>query len=167
MDILITVLRLTHIISAVVWVGMSITLFFFIGPAIRKAGPGGLPFSRALFTGTKLSTAFAASAGLTFLAGLLLYLVGNAMVHFTQLGNIILGIGAVFGTLAMLHGSFVTGPATKKLSALMASLPTDGPPSPDQLAELQALSTSMVGHQRVSIILMLVALVCMGSARYF
>ncbi|MBL8145429.1 MAG: hypothetical protein JNL34_03510 [Anaerolineae bacterium] len=49
----------------------------------------------------------------------------------------------------------------------MATLPADGAPPPDQLAELRALSTKMAGHQRVSIILMLVALVCMGSARTF
>lgn len=166
MEILLVVLRLTHIVSAVVWVGISITLFFFVGPALKQAGPAGMPVSRALFTSTRISTALSASAGLTFLAGLLLYLLGNAMAHFTQLGNIVLGVGAIFGTLALLHGAFVTGASSKKLSAFMASLPASGPPSPDQLTELQALSTSMVSHQRVSIILMLVALICMGSARY-
>lgn len=166
MDILMTVLRLTHIVAAVVWVGLGVTLFFFVGPAMRKAGPAGLSVSRQLFTGTRLSPVFAVSATLTFLAGLLMYLVGNSMAHFDQFGNIVLGIGAIFGTLAFLHGAFVTGKSSSALSKLLSSLPTDGPPSPDQASALQAMSAKMVGEQRVSAILTLVALVCMAGARY-
>lgn len=166
MDILLVVLRLTHIIAAVVWVGMGITLFFFVGPAIQKAGPAGMSFARALYTQGRFSTVIGAAAGLTFLAGLLLYLVGNAMAHFTQLGNIVLGVGAIFGTLAFLHGAIILSKTTKQLGAATAALPTDGPPDPDQIAALRTLSAKAVSEQKISMTLMLIALVCMATPRY-
>ena len=98
-------------------------------------------------------------SGLTTLAGILLYLFGNSASHFSQAGNMVLGIGALAGLIATIHGGAMTGRATNALSAALAK---EGTPLP----ELNELAAKLLSHARLSLALMIIALVGMGSARY-
>lgn len=168
MDILLVLLRLLHIVAAMTWFGLGAASFFYISPASIAAGEGGLRFLKALFTRTNFSSIFAAAGGLTVLAGILLYLVGNAASHFTQTGNIVLGIGAVFGILAVIHGGASTGRTTKALAEAINQYVPDGaqPIAADALPILRQHAEKMLTDSRVSFVLMLIALIGMGSARY-
>jgi len=167
MNIVLVLLRLLHIVSAVSWLALGGMLTFYIAPAAVAAGENGYRFLKTLFTRTAYTRAIPMVAGTTTLAGLLLYAVGNAPSHFSQTGNIVLGIGAAAGFIATVHGGAVTDRATKALSKVLANLP-DGtqPIATATTTELNGLATTLLGHARLSMILMLIALVCMGSARY-
>jgi hypothetical protein len=168
MDILLVLLRLLHIVSAFLWVGLGVATAFYVAPAAATAGESGLRFMKNLLTKTAYPRAFPMFAGLTMLAGILLYLVADSASHFSRTGNMVLGIGALAGILAGIHGGAVTGRATKALGeALVQHVPDGAQAIPaSAVATLNDLSAKLQSHTRVSLILMIVALVGMGSARY-
>ena len=157
-------LRLLHIVGAFAWVGLSATVSFYVAPAAVAAGESGFRFMKSLFAQPVFAMSFAIVSGITTLAGILLYLVGNASSHFTQTGNMVLGIGAVAGLAASVHGGAVLGRTTKTIAETLAKLGTTL--SAADMTQLNDLTIKMVTQSRHSLILMVIALVCMGSARY-
>ncbi|MBE2183997.1 MAG: hypothetical protein IAE89_11265 [Anaerolineae bacterium] len=168
MDILLVLLRLLHIIAAFVWIALGLTQVLFVGPAVGKSGESGLRFLKALLTKTAFPMAFPIAAGLTVLAGILLYFVSNSASHFSTTGNIVLGIGAASGLLAAGHGGAVTGRITGDMAkALVQYVPDDHSPiSAEGLQALRGYAMKLASHGRISLVLMIVALVGMGAARY-
>lgn len=168
MDIVLVLLRLLHIIAAFAWVGLGAASTFYIAPVAIAAGDSGLRFLKALFTRTSFGSVFAAAAGVTTLAGILLYIFGNSASHFSQTGNMVLGTGALFGILATLHGGAATGRATKALAeALVKHVPDGDQAIPASiLPELRTHSEKLLLHSRISLALMIIALIGMGTARY-
>jgi hypothetical protein len=168
MDIVLVLLRLIHIIAAVAWIGLGGVTALYIGPAVGRAGESGLRFLKTLMTQTSYARVFPAASGITVLAGILLYLIGNAMSHFTTTGNIVLGIGALAGLLAIIHGGAITGRATSALGAALAQYVPDGsqPISAEGLAALRERAAEVANHSRLSFLLTVIALIGMGSARY-
>lgn len=167
-DLLLILLRLIHIVSGVAWVGLGAVTVFYVAPAAATAGESGLRFMKTLLTRTPYPRAFPMFAGLTMLAGILLYLVGNSASHFTQTGNIVLGIGALAGIAAGIHGGAVTGRATRALGEALVQHVPDGAQSipSDAMTTLNDLSAKLLSHSRVSMVLMLIAVIGMASARY-
>jgi hypothetical protein len=167
MDILLVTLRLLHIVAAFAWIGLGITSVFYIGPTVAASGEGGMRFLKTLLTRTNYPIMFSVAAGITMLAGILLYVMGS-MNHFSTTGNIVLGIGAVAGILAGIHGGAVTGRATRALGEALGQYVPDGnePISSDGLGVLRERAQAFTSHSRISVILMIIALVGMGSARY-
>lgn len=159
MDIVLIVLRLLHILSAFAWVGLGVALTLYVAPAAVAAGDSGFRFLKSLFFNTPFARVIPVVSGLTTLAGILLYIFGNSASHFSQTGNIVLGIGAAAGLIATIHGGALTSRATRELGEGLAK---DGTP----LAQLNDLAAKLQSHSRVSLALMIIALVCMGSARY-
>jgi uncharacterized membrane protein len=166
MDIVLVLLRLIHILAAVAWVGVGLTQVIIIGPAMAAAGDSGLRFAKALGNVPAYRMVFSVAGGLTVLAGILLYLTGSAS-RFSQLGNIVLGIGALAGIAAAVHGGAVTGRSAQALGQLIATtVPDSGAIPADALAKIRAAAAEQATHTRVSFILMLIALIGMGTARY-
>jgi len=167
MNILLVLLRLLHIVSAVGWIALSASLTLYVVPSAVAASESGYRYLKGLFTRTAYTRAVAPVAGIATLAGILLYLVGGASSHFSQTGNIVLGIGALAGLAASIHGGAVVGRTTKVLEKALAGLPDSGGAiAVATLTELNGLAVKLLGEARISLILMIVALVCMGSARY-
>ncbi len=168
MDIVLVVLRLLHIVAAFAWVGLGAATAFYIVPAALASGESGLRYLNTVFTRTSYGPIFGVVGGLTVLAGILLYLVGNAASHFSTTGNIVLGIGAVAGLLAAGHGGATTGRASRALGEALAQYKLDagGTIPAAGVSTLQQQVTSLLSHSRVSLALMIIALIGMGSARY-
>jgi hypothetical protein len=160
-------LRLLHIIGAFTWVALGATMTLYIAPSAVATGETGFRYLKTLFTKTAFTRLFAAAAGITTLAGILLYIVSNSASYFSQTGNMVLGIGAAAGLIATIHGGAVTGRATTALNKALETVPEGTQPIPSAtLTELNSLTTAVLGHARLSLVLMIIALVCMGSARY-
>lgn len=167
MDIVLVVLRLLHIVAAFAWVGLGAVFAFFVMPASVKAGDSGLRFLKTLFNNTAYARVFPIAAGLTMLAGLLLYPLGNAAAHFSSTGNMALGIGALAGILAGIHGGAVTGRATTAVSKLLEQVSDNGQAiSADIASPLRTQLEKLTFDARVSFGLMAIALIGMGIARY-
>jgi len=163
--ILLVVLRLLHIVAAFSWVALGGTLTFFVAPAAVAAGENGYRYLKSLFTRTRYTRLIPMVAGTTTLAGILLYLVGGG--RFGPVGSAVLGIGALSGLIATIHGGAVTDRSTKALGKVLANVPDGTQTIPAAtLTELNTLATKLLGDARISFIFMAVALICMGSARY-
>lgn len=168
MDIVLVVLRLIHIASAFAWFGIGATLALFVVPAAASSGESGLRFLKNLLSHTAVSRAFPIAAGLTIVAGLLLYAVSGAPSHFSSTGNIVLGIGAVAGLAAGAHGGAVTGRVMGELrKALEQAVPEGGQTiAADAVSTLRAQAEKLTTDARISLVITVVALIAMGSARY-
>jgi hypothetical protein len=169
MDWILVLLRLTHIVAAFAWIGLGATFAFFVMPAAIRSGDNGLRFLKTLFTTTPFERLFPMMAGITMLAGLLLYSpLGNAWTHFSSTGNMVLGIGAAAGILAGIHGGAVTGRKTSALSKSLVEQVPDAGKSMDASAvsSLRTQVEHLVTDARISFVLMVIALIGMGTARY-
>lgn len=137
-------------------------------PSVQAAGENGARYLSTLLKRTIIARALPMSAGLTMLAGILLYIVGNVRSHFSNTGNVVLGIGALIGILAGIHGGAFTGRAMRRLGAKLAEkLPSDDLAVPaDDLMKLHEQAANVVAHARVSMSLTIIALLGMATARY-
>lgn len=168
MDIVLVLLRLLHIVMAFTWFGLGLTSVLYIMPTVIAGGESSLRFINTLFTKTSYGMIFAVVSGTTTLAGILLYIIGNASTHFTQTGNMVLGIGALAGLAATIHGGAILGRSTKALAAELATqVPAEGQSmSASVVASLKGLAEQAQSHAKISLVLMIIALIGMGSARY-
>jgi uncharacterized membrane protein len=157
MDVLLIVLRLLHIVAAVIWFGLGITSYFFINPAAIAASQNGVGFLKSFYSLPMASSIIAIASGTTTLAGILMYAFTNVTARFSQTGNIVLGIGALAGLAATIHGGAVLGRVGKALEGALNS--GDDAAARNHLIEQQSAA-------RISLILMIIALIGMASARY-
>lgn len=165
MDIVLVLLRLIHIVVGVIWFGMSITLVL-INPALEWLGDQRYYTELALYTRTRISSLFPIVGGVTTLAGLLLYATGSGN-DFSTTGNIVLGIGALAGLGAAIHGGAVTGRLTKEYSVALTANVTPGQAiATNAIGSLRELSAKLTQHTLISTGMALVALIAMASARY-
>ncbi len=165
--LLVAILRLVHILAAFSWFGLGLAMTVFVAPAAAAAGESGLRFFKSLFTNTRFGPAIPAAAGITTLFGILLYLFGGATSHFTQLGNIVLGIGALAGLAATIHGGAITSRTTREYVAALNQYVADNQPiAAEGAAALRERAMKLATDTRISFYLMVIALLGMASARY-
>jgi hypothetical protein len=147
-------------------VGVAFTQVFLLAPSLAAAGESGLRFVKVMNAQPISRMLFPVSAGLTMLAGILLYLIGNASSHFSQTGNIVLGIGAIAGLAAGIHGGAITGRSAAALGEAVNQYVTDQGIAAEGLQIIRQRAADLASHTRLSFILMVIALVGMGAARY-
>jgi hypothetical protein len=166
MTLLIALLRLLHIVFAVIWFGLGLAAALFIVPTATAAGESGLRYMKVLLSRTRFAMAFSATAGLTMLIGILLHITGDVTHNFASTGQIVLGIGALFGLAAGIHGGAVVGRETTAFARSLAQYPDNQPIPADGLATLRAQAVKLGSDSRISFVLTVIALIAMGSARY-
>jgi uncharacterized membrane protein len=165
MDAEIAVLRLLHILPGVTWVGSALFLAFVLQPALKKAGP---PHAGVLMRNMvkPMVMILHSSAAATILFGVIMafrvrdplfdYLWSTNWGTMIWLGFVLSIIGWGIGTLA--------GLTNKKMGAIAASL--QGPPSPEQGAEMARLRDRAILFGKVGSLLALAAVVCMALANH-
>jgi uncharacterized membrane protein len=165
MDILMVILRLVHIFAGIFWVGTGLFVAIIIIPAMQNMRSSQL--MQMIMRHSRFDMAMTVSALLTTLAGVWLYVRvsdGFNADWMRDPGSIVLSIGAVAGLLAFGHGGAALGSITGKYAKLAKAL--DGEPSAAQQQELMALQARIATHSRISLILMIIAVIGMASARY-
>jgi hypothetical protein len=118
-----------------------------------------------------IPAAIGIAAGLTMLAGAVLYLRDSGGLQLAWITSNV-GLGFTIGALAAVAGSIeggaVLGPTGEKLGKLSAEIQTQGkPPTPEQQAELAKLNAKMNSGGLLSTILLTIALLAMATARYW
>lgn len=167
MNVLVIVLRLIHILSGVFWVGAAIVNAFFLTPAVVATGDAGRTLMGYLMTKSRFAVRITIAAVLTVLAGAALYWIdsgGLTSQWTTSATGIGFAIGALFALVGLGTGMLVGVNATK-LGRIAAA--SQGKPSPEQLAEMQAAQRAMESASRFSTIALIIALACMATARYW
>ena len=170
MDWTMIVLRILHILGGVYWAGTAFLLVTAIEPTIRDLGPEGGKFLQRLADKGKISSRSSAAAGITVLAGLLMYwrVSGEFSAAWMVSGRgLALTIGAVFGLAAFGVGFGVTGQATRKMGDLGKLMQASGkPPTPEQLAQVKQLQERISAGGRATAIFLVITIVGMASAQY-
>jgi uncharacterized membrane protein len=167
--LLLILLRLTHILFGIFWVGTVLFIALYLIPSIRDAGPDGAKVMQALQR-RHLLEAVPAAAVLTMLSGFWLYwrdAAGNAQWGQTPMG-MSLGLGALCAILGFVIGVFVMRAATIQAGALAASLEglPGGPEKDARSATVQRLRRRAAVSARWVAALLGLAAALMAVARY-
>jgi uncharacterized membrane protein len=162
--------RLIHIVCGVAWAGALVFISVILLPAIGGAGPAGGPVMDQIIRVRRLPIMLMSLGILTVLSGISLFYLdvhafGEAWMH-TGPGRTF-SIGGALAILGMIVGMSVNTPAARKLGALGASIKASGaPPSQEQAAQLGRLHNRLVVAGNIVMVLILLAVACMGVARY-
>ena len=164
------VLRIVHILAGVFWVGAAFVTILFLQPTAREVGPAAGPFMAHLAGKKKLVDWVLRAAGLTVLAGLLMYwrvsggLDGDWLM---SAPGVSLTIGALCAIAAFSLGLSIVRPTILATLAIGREVAArGGPPTPEQGAQLQALQKRGTAVGQVVLPLLVVAVAGMAAARY-
>ncbi len=162
---LIWLLRIIHIVGGIFWVGGTVVMTFFIAPTVGAIGEPGQRFVGHLMNNLKFSNRMSAAAGLTVLAGAILYwLDARAGTAWVRSGmGIGLGIGAVFALVGMVTGIMI-GRTTKAMAQLGAQF--QGKPTAAQMTQMQTIQKQQRTYSVISVAALLVAVIFMAISRY-
>jgi len=163
---LVWLFRIIHIVAGVFWVGGTLIMTFFISPTIGATGEAGQKFVGYLMNNKKFSNRMAAAAGLTILAGVILY--WNDSQGFTSAwmdsgAGRGFGIGAGFALIGFIFGLLI-GRTTKAMAELGAQM--QGKPSPEQVTQMQAIRKQQATYSNISTAALILAVIFMAIARY-
>ena len=158
-----TLLRLIHIFSAIFWMGTTLFMLFFLEPVMQRAGQAGGKVMQMLASETRFPQIIALSGLITVLAGLGLFGMTHGFDPATLFGSRLpLTLGALAGILAFFTGSYFQGRSVKALVALGATIATqNGPPTPEQMAQMQQHQARIVLGTRIAAVLMTIAVIGM------
>ena len=170
MDWYMVVLRIVHVLAGVFWVGAAFVTILFLQPTAREIGPAAGPFMAHLAGKKRLVDWVLRAAGLTVLAGLLMYWRVTSGLEWdliTSAYGISLTIGALCAIAAFSLGLSIVRPTIMATLAIGREVAeSGGPPTPDQQAQLQALSKRGKDVGTVIVPLLVVAVAGMAAARY-
>ena len=163
MPTVIIILRVIHVLAAVIWTGVVFYNVAFLSPAINASGPAGGAVMQKIASGAMLKVMQIVPLA-TVLAGLILYWYYSrlSMAYITSVNGLFLTVAALLGLGAFFEGVFVTGPTAAKVGALGAQMAqAGGPPKPEQQAEMQRLRARLEGASMRGAILLILAVVGM------
>jgi uncharacterized membrane protein len=167
MNYFLILLRLIHVTGAIFWVGGILFLNMFVSPAVAASAETGQKFMQALMNKGRLSMRIASAAGMTILAGLLLYWIdsdGFRSGWTTSGPGIGFALGAIFGLIGFVVGMMLSR-TQKRLGMLAQSI--QGSPSAEQGSELAAIQKRLATLTPINTAALMLAAVLMATARYF
>jgi hypothetical protein len=162
--------RFVHVVAGVGWAGAVVFIAWLLLPAIRATGPTGGVIMQQLTRVQRLPVYLMVLAILTVLSGLSLFWLdvsafGKAWMH-TGPGRTF-SAGGALAILTAIFGMVVNTPAAKKMGALLGSIEAAGtPPSQEQAAEIGRLQHRLYRATQITAVLLVLAVTCMGVARY-
>ena len=170
MDTYMVVLRIVHILAGVFWVGAALTTILFLQPTAREVGPAAGPFMAHLAGKKRLVDWVLRAAGLTILAGALMYWRVSGGLDWdwiTTAYGLSLTIGALCAIAAFSLGLSVVRPTIMATLAIGREVAASGgPPTPEQGAQLQALQKRGHAVGQVIVPLLVIAVGGMAGAQY-
>jgi uncharacterized membrane protein len=170
MDIYMVVLRIVHILAGVFWVGAATVIFAFLQPAAREVGPAASPLMMHLAQKKRLPDIVLGAAGITILAGLLMYWRASDGFNPDWIGStygIAITVGALAAIVAVALGGSIVRPSMIAAAAIGREVAASGgPPSPEQAAQIQAHQDRVRTTGKVIIPLLVFATAAMASASY-
>jgi len=164
----ILILRLIHIVSGIFWAGASFFMVSFVSPAVEATGPEGQKFMRQLGLKSGFSSAMAATGTLTAVTGIIMYVILTDLDHTVMSATYfaVIGLGSLAGLAGWIVGFVMQNRSTVRMKAIVAEIESaGGPPTPEQMAEMQALGQRVGQGARIGAVLLTVAVVCMAAAQ--
>lgn len=159
-------LRLTHILFGIVWVGFGAFTAFVLHPAAERAGESGQEMLRTFYAYSLNNAIMPIAAVVTTVVGLLMWGIradGMNLAGYTTTGSIVMAIGVVFGLLAFGHGAGATARYSNAFADAAKAYQGASEVTMDTLNEAQK---KLYLHANISAVLAIVSTVCMAGARY-
>jgi uncharacterized membrane protein len=171
-DTFFIVFRFFHILAGAFWFGAATMFAAFLGPAAGDVGPAAQPILSNLVNKRKLAKVITSAAGIAVTAGLIMYLkdasdagFGNWISSATGLGFTIGGVAAI---AAFFEGMLEIGRNVEKMVHIGDQIvASGGPPSPEQGAEMGRLQAAIKRASQIDLVLLVIAVSCMATARYW
>jgi uncharacterized membrane protein len=168
MPVELLVLRVVHVLGAIIWVGSGVMMAFFIAPALAGIGPAAGQVMANLQK-RKFMIILPIVALLTILSGVRLMMITSsnfsAAYFATPMGKTFAWAGLA-GILAFVFGIVVNRPIMVKMGKLQASVASDPASKEAIAAELKKLQQRAAMAGTFVMILLLLAAVGMATARY-
>jgi ribose/xylose/arabinose/galactoside ABC-type transport system permease subunit len=176
-DGIMIVLRVFHILAGVLWVGSSFFFVAFLGPASGMVGPEvSGPMFGVLVNKMRVPKVITGLAMVTVTFGWLLWLkdlhdysdwdVGDWVFHHHF--GLVLTIGAILATFAFFEGYLGVGKNVERLTEMGGQIAASGaPPTPEQGSTMQKLQADIKKHGQQDLVLLLLAVLAMATARYW
>jgi uncharacterized membrane protein len=167
------VFRFFHIVAGVLWVGSAFLFVAIVGPSAAEVGPAAGPIMNAAVKKRKAARVITGLGFINVVAGWILWL--KNMSVYGSLGDwvgsrfgLVITIGGVLATISVLVGAIGVGLGVERLVDLGNEIAASGgPPSVDQQARLDHLSSSVQRHGKTDLVLLLLAVTSMATARYW
>ena len=167
------VFRFFHIVAGALWIGSTFLFSVFLGPSVAEVGPSAGPLLTAMVKKRKLPKVVKALSGVTVLAGWILWLRDLSL--YGSLGDwlgshfgFVLTIGAILATVAFVIGMVGIAPNVERLVDLGGEIAAGGaPPTPEQGAEMARTASALEKASKVDLVLLLLAVTAMATARYW
>jgi len=164
------ILRFIHVVGGAFWFGAVIFMTAFLMPSLKSAGPAAGVVMDQLARVRRVPVYMMGAAILTVLSGLGLYArdSGGFSGPWMRSGTgMVFGIGGIAGILAAVVGMVIASPAGRRVAVLGAEIKASGaPPTPDQVAEMQALQARIARGSAAVAVLIVIATTAMALARY-
>jgi uncharacterized membrane protein len=171
-DTFMVVFRIVHIVAGVFWVGSVFLFVVYLQPSAAAVGPAGAPFTGELLGKRRLVDGILAMAVTSVIGGLFLYwhdwqLFGSFSVWIRSTFGTTFTVGGLAALVALTIGVFVTRPNVMRFLALGRRVAeSGGPPSPEVAAEMGEIQHRLKNFARVSLALLVLAVLAMSTARY-
>jgi len=167
------VFRFLHIVAGILWAGSAFLFSAFIGPSAAEVGPSAGPLLTVAVKKRKVATVIKTLSGITVLAGWILWL--RNMDRFGGLSEwvgtdfgLVLTIGGILATVAFVIGLVGVAPNIERLVELGGEIARgDGPPTAEQGAEMERTQQKLKAASQLDLVLVLLAITAMATARYF
>jgi hypothetical protein len=162
-------LRVLHIGAGVFWAGAMFAFAAFVEPTASASGPEGGRFMQRL-AGSGWTHALMAAGVTTVVAGLWLLWRDSAGFQPAFMGSgmgMALSVGALCGLAAAVTGLGIGARNALRLQAVAKAIQAQaGGPTPEQLAQVQALQVKLRAGARLTALLLAITVLCMAVARY-
>jgi len=175
-DVVMIVLRFFHIVGGALWVGSAFLFVAVIGPSAAEVGPSAGPLLHVAVKKRKVATQITIFGASTVIAGWLMWLknlkdydwnVSNWVFHSGGFG-LAITLGGIMATIAFYEGYFHVGRGVEELVDLGSEIAeAGGPPPPEKLAKMRSIQDSLKKHGQVDIVLLLLTVTLMATARYW
>ena len=163
---LIWLLRIIHILGGIFWVGGALIMSFFVAPAVAATAEAGHKVVGHLMGNLKFSSRVSAAAGMSILAGFILYWIdsdGFTSAWMSSGAGRGFGIGAAFALVGLVFGILLSR-TMKSMAQLGAQM--QGKPSAEQMQEMSALRKQQATYSIVNVAALVLAVIFMAIARY-
>jgi len=165
------VLRFVHVIASVCWAGGGFVTYLFIEPTAKDLEPAGMQFLQHMVGKRRFNMFMVINSTLTVLSGALLLwhsTSGNLVSYMNTGPGLGFALGSLVGVAVYFVGMFGVGPRAGKLAKIGEAIQiAGGPPSPEQVAEIQKLDKEMTMYSKIDFWLVALSLALMATARYW
>jgi uncharacterized membrane protein len=166
MDFVMLILRLTHVFAGVFWVGATLMMNFYLGPASHATGEAGQQVMHQLLIKARFSTVMTVAGILAVLAGYSMYWLDSDGFSstWTHSGP---GIGFAIGGVAGLLGLIFRILANRNMTALNSlAAEIKGKAAHEKPRKLVSLQRNQARLNMLNTWALIIAVLFMATARY-